>query len=74
MYKIDSTKKNDKISYKKKKRPGFAIMSIKSTVGLRAATASAKAPPKDSPSKYIGLFGDKVCSVITISSTILIKP
>lgn len=31
--------------------PGLANISTRSTVGLRAATASAKLPPKESPTR-----------------------
>lgn len=31
--------------------PGLTKISIRSTVGLRAATASARHPPKESPTR-----------------------
>jgi len=51
------------------KVPGFAKISIRSISRLRAATASARHPPKDSPTRYMGLFGDRSYSDLTVFST-----
>ena len=39
--------------------PGLANTNTRSMTGLRAATASDKHPPNESPTRYIGLFGDE---------------
>lgn len=41
--------------------PGLANINTRSILGLRAATASAKHPPNESPTRYIGFSGDKEC-------------
>jgi hypothetical protein len=53
--------------------PGLASTSSKSMVGLRAATESAKHPPNESPTRYIGLLGLTECSLLMHFSTILIR-
>ena len=49
---LNSVKRGTKFS------PGLAKIKTRSRSGLQAATASAMHPPKDSPTRYIGLFGD----------------
>ena len=39
--------------------PGLAKISTRSMSGLQAATAKARHPPKDSPTRYIGLLGER---------------
>ena len=51
------------------KVPGFAKISTRSISWLRAATASARHPPKDSPTRYMGLFGERSYSDLTVFST-----
>lgn len=46
--------------------PGFARIRTKSILGLWAATRSARAAPKDSPTRYIGLSTDWSCSFLTV--------
>lgn len=38
--------------------PGLANIKTRSISGQRAATASARHPPKDSATRYMGRFGD----------------
>ena len=50
-------------------QPGLTNISTMPTAGLRAATASAKHPPRESPTMYIGVFVDIACSEFTERST-----
>lgn len=67
IYSIKSKTKNDHL-------PGFTSMRTKSICGLRAATATARHPPNESPTRYIGLFGDKLCSCLIVFSTVCNNP
>jgi hypothetical protein len=49
--------------------PGLAKISTRSISGVRAATAKARHPPKDSPTRYMGLFGERWCSDLIVLST-----
>jgi hypothetical protein len=42
--------------------PGLTRTSIKSMCGVRAATTSAKHPPKELPNRYMRLLGQVACS------------
>lgn len=42
--------------------------------GLRAATASARQAPSDSPTRYIGLFGGRSFSDLTLLSISFTRP
>jgi hypothetical protein len=44
--------------------PGFTSRRTKPICGLRVATDSAMHPPKESPRRYIDLFGDMSCSCL----------
>ena len=39
--------------------PGLAKISTRSISGLEAAAARARHPPKDSPTRYMGLLGER---------------
>jgi hypothetical protein len=54
--------------------PGLANTRMRSRLGFLEATAKARAPPRESPSRYIGFIGALQLSICTISSTILISP
>lgn len=49
--------------------PGLAKISARSMSGLRAATARARHPPRDSPTRYMGLFGEREFCDLTVLST-----
>ena len=48
---------------------GLAKISTRSISGLEAATARARHPPKDSPTRYIGLLGERLFSNRIVFST-----
>jgi len=71
MFMVLKNKIQDNKPYLRKlKLPGFAKIRTRSILGLRAATASATHAPKDSPTRYMGLFGDRWYSDLTVLSTI----
>ena len=39
--------------------PGLANIKVRSKLGFLAATSNARHAPTDSPTKYIGLFGNR---------------
>ena len=48
--------------------PGLANIKVRSKLGFLAATSNARHAPTDSPTKYIGLFGKRYFSDLTVLS------
>ena len=72
LYKQYKKKKQDVLRQEKKNivpKPGLAKTKTRSMSGFREAIARARHPPKDSPTRYTGVWGLREFSDLTVSST-----